>query len=75
MEKFISKPVDGAAISAIRIAADNRITVSGQERYGQAIFNAAFLIAPERANELRGTMYDPFYDDSRVDIFLRKMKE
>lgn len=36
-------------------------------RYGQAFFNALHTLFPDQANEIRGTQYDPFYIDSRVE--------
>lgn len=75
MSKFISNRVDYSMILDIRINAEKRMVIGGQERWGQAIFNAAFSVAPERANELRGTIYDPFYFDDRIEIFLMKLQE
>ena len=44
-------------------------------RYGQAIFNYAFDILPYEVNLLRGTTYDCFYNNEKVDIFLEKLSE
>ena len=46
-----------------------RVTDQGQ-REGQAAFNAVYELWPNVADSLRGTSYDPFYDDSRKDAFL-----
>jgi hypothetical protein len=35
-------------------------------RWGQAVFNACHILAPDAANERRGTTCDPFYADSRL---------
>jgi hypothetical protein len=37
-----------------------------QLRWGQAVFNACHALAPDAANERRGTTCDPFYADSRL---------
>jgi hypothetical protein len=39
-------------------------------RVGQAVFNTAMAWAGERANALRGSSVDPFYDDEKVNAFL-----
>ena len=39
-------------------------------RKGQTLFNALYEIYPELADEMRGTQFDPFYDDSRFHIAL-----
>lgn len=39
-------------------------------RWGQTIFNVAYDLFPDVANKLRGTQYDCFWDDSKVDDFL-----
>jgi len=43
-------------------------------RLGQAVFNIAIERNPS-ARILCGTEFDPFYDDSRVDAFLKKLEE
>lgn len=43
-------------------------------RLGQAVFNIAVERDPS-ARTLCGTEFDPFYDDSRVDAFLKKLEE
>lgn len=35
-------------------------------RWGQAVFNACHALAPDAADERRGTTCDPFYADSRL---------
>lgn len=40
------------------------------QRHGQATFNAVYELWPNVANSLRGSTFDPFYDDSKVDLFL-----
>lgn len=36
-------------------------------RYGQAFFNALCKLYPECAETVRGTEYDPFYSDSKME--------
>lgn len=43
-------------------------------RLGQAVYNIAIERDPS-ARILCGTEVDPFYDDSRVDAFLKKLEE
>jgi hypothetical protein len=40
-----------------------------EQRYGQALFNALYEVAPDLANEIRATARDPFHDQSRVAAF------
>ncbi|AXH68919.1 hypothetical protein SEA_SPARKLEGODDESS_240 [Streptomyces phage SparkleGoddess] len=40
------------------------------ERYGQAVFNSAYGLFPNEVGEMVATELDPFYDDSRVKLFL-----
>lgn len=40
-------------------------------RYGQATFNEAANLFPEKTEALRGTEDDCFYDDSKVPAFLK----
>ena len=44
-------------------------------RKGQAYFNYLYQLHPDVANEIRGTEYDPFYLNSRIDKFLNKISE
>lgn len=42
-------------------------------RSGQILFNNLYDIAPEVANEIRGTEFDPYYFDSRIRAFLDRI--
>jgi hypothetical protein len=44
-------------------------------RKGQIVFNAAFMLDPDKANLLRGGEVDCFYDDSKIDLFLQAFKK
>lgn len=44
-------------------------------RYGQAVFNTMHDLNPNVANKFRGSDYDPFYDDGKVDAFIQKCLE
>lgn len=61
--------------SKIMGLAEQRICVNGVERLGQAVYNAAMELCPEETIKLKGTKYDPFYDDDRIKIFLNKIQE
>ena len=39
-------------------------------RMGQSYFNVLFMYWPDAANAIRGTHFDPFYDDGIIDKFL-----
>jgi hypothetical protein len=43
-------------------------------RYGQAVFNAAYELFPNEANDLRATPLDCFYRGENVAIFLETMR-
>lgn len=45
------------------------------QRYGQAVWNEMKIHFSFEMVELRGTEFDCFYDDKKVDIFLSKLKE
>jgi hypothetical protein len=45
------------------------------QRYGQAIFNAAYSLYPELADQLRGGSVDPFYQNENVTLFLQEMSQ
>lgn len=42
-------------------------------RYGQALFNDLYRVAPEIADSIRSGEDDPFYEDERVPAFLRAL--
>lgn len=42
-------------------------------RKGQAVFNLAYDFFPEKANELRATSLDPFYNDEKQDSFVKAL--
>ena len=44
-------------------------------RIGQCMFNILFEYEPKVANEIRGSKFDPFYQDSRIEDFKNKVKE
>lgn len=67
--------MDIAIIKQIQVEAAKRICVNGMERNGQAVFNAAYLVCPREVDSLRGTKYDPFYDDARIDAFLTQLQK
>jgi hypothetical protein len=43
-------------------------------RAGQALFNAISLVAPELANEIRGTELDPFYRNDKIPACVAWLK-
>ncbi len=44
-------------------------------RKGQFIFNMAHKLYPNEVNAITGTVYDCFYLDEKIDLFLEKMKQ
>lgn len=40
------------------------------QRKGQAVFNTAYDMFPKEVGEIVSTKWDPFYNDSRVSLFL-----
>lgn len=43
-------------------------------RRGQALFNALAEIDPDKANRIRGTGIDPFYNNRNITAFLREVE-
>lgn len=41
-------------------------------RYGQCMFNALYLIAPDIANIVRTTKAYPFHDDTRINAMIQR---
>lgn len=48
---------------------------SNQQRAGQQEFNDLHARHPEIANKIRGTLDDPFYNDSKIPAFRLKVEE
>ena len=69
------RKIDNLNIIGIKKLAYSYIKVNTEIRLGQATFNAAFEFFPHAVNKLRGTEYDCFYDDNRIDKFLEKLRE
>ena len=44
-------------------------------RVGQAYFNVLATMRPEMAEQIRGGVLDPFYQDSRIPVFLEFVSE
>lgn len=44
-------------------------------RTGQAHFNVLYEQRSDLSEPIRSTMLDPFHDDTRLDLFLRVVKE
>jgi len=43
--------------------------MTDEQRAGQKAFNELYAVSPEIANQIRGSKYDPFYDDTRLQAF------
>lgn len=56
--------------ASLALVAWKTITHYPNLRAGQAIFNTAEELMPERARQLRGTEVDPFYNDDLIDAFM-----
>jgi hypothetical protein len=44
-------------------------------RKGQALFNVVYCFYPEIANEIRGSEFDCFHVDERIELFKRRVLE
>jgi hypothetical protein len=44
-------------------------------RYGQAVFNVAYSLGPDKADSLRGGPLDPFHIDDRAEAFIKAFLE
>lgn len=44
-------------------------------RAGQRAFNDLYLSDPAIADLIRGSEFDPFYDDTRLAVFRRRVEE
>lgn len=44
------------------------------QRYGQAIWNLMYNLAPDVVRKYAGTPIDCFYKDSNIEVFLEAMK-
>ena len=62
--------VDTLVADAARMVAQNP-----ELRFGQAMWNIAHDKKPDVVRPLVGTEYDPFYDNSRVNDFIVKLRE
>ena len=49
--------------------------MSDNWRKGQKAFNDLYLEYPEIANLIRGTEYDPFYNDEKLEAFYVRVAE
>ena len=48
---------------------DGNPRTSPMQRKGQALFNTLAYIHPKLADEIRGTEFDPFYDNGKIPKF------
>lgn len=53
-------------ITEVLKLAELRQEANPKLRYGQAFFNALYVLYPHTAQEIRATDKDPFYHDSKV---------
>jgi len=52
------------------------LTILNMElRPGQIAFNELYTTEPSIANLIRGSEFDPFYDDEKLDAFYEKVAE
>ena len=65
--------IDKLAVIEIKKRAAQMIKVNTKIRYGQAIFNAAIELFPISTSKLKGTKYDCYYHDNRVNAFLTEL--
>jgi hypothetical protein len=45
------------------------------QRRGQAVFNTAYYFYTDEVRVLDGSIYDPFYDDRKVEEFLTRLAD
>lgn len=45
------------------------------QRQGQYAFNKLYEMNPTIASKIRGTEFDPFYNDSRISLFLDEVEK
>jgi len=62
-------------ISTIKTLEIKSRSFDSNPRIGQNTFNFAYNYFPNECEKLRGSEFDCFYDDSKIDIFLEKLKE
>ena len=67
--------LDFIDILNIRRKAATYIMRNTEIREGQSIFLAAYELFPDKANQLRGTNYDCFYEDNKIEIFLLQLQK
>jgi hypothetical protein len=51
----------------------NKHYSDGNQRKGQAAFNALYEMSPVLADKIRTTEFDPFYQDSKIPAFMREV--
>lgn len=69
----MEEKIDKLAVIEVKKEAAKLMKTNTEIRYGQAIFNAAFVMFPYATNKLRNTEYDCYYHDDRVNDFLTKL--
>lgn len=50
-------------------------TPHGELRLGQHMFNELYLLNTAIANQIRGSIVDPFYNDDKIPAFLERVDE
>ena len=68
MQKLTDKQFNEFGKLAAAILAENKVW-----RCGQGFFNALCKISPEIAEQVRGTNFDPFYDNAKIGLFFRQI--
>jgi hypothetical protein len=48
---------------------------SSDERKGQRYFNALYALRPDLADQIRATLADPFYRDTKLPAFFERLEE
>lgn len=62
-------------INAISKFASELYVRQSSLRLGQSVWNVFEEMHPDKANLIRGTEFDPFYDDNKLDSFYKKLLE
>lgn len=74
MDNIKLNPVINNIIEVIIILSKEKMYPK-EWRKGQYIFNSLYLFFPNQVNKLRGTVYDCFHQDDKIEIFILALKE
>lgn len=73
-EEFLQK-VDDTFMAHQAARSNGKISAANQWRYGQTIMNVLWDVWPDKYNEIKDSDCDCFYNNSKVNIALEKLKK